>query len=803
MALLFHLRQKRTLGWALALALLAAGLCFVPLFNLLGYEFCLALGLAGSLAGAHLGTRVVAAARRHDEGVLLSLDSPARVLARLLGRAVLGNLLLLLPPLAIISLNALRVKNCDLPGGLALFAMMPLSSTALASAGGVLWGLALPRPALASAGALLTVPASLGWGLWRFYSEPPIFAYDPFVGYFSGSLYDESITIGAAFLLYRLYNLAWLAALCLGAALLLEPAALRLRLPRRRAATRRVAALLSFLACLAAAATLSALRAPLGFAVDARQIQRRLGGVRRSPHFSIYHPREMAPGEVDLLAQDCEFRQAQLRLFFGAAPGRMRVYVFRSSKEKRALMGAGRTFIAKPWRREIYIQQAGFPHHTLKHELAHLFAGPFGDPLFGVSLRWRALVLPRFNVGLIEGLAVAADWRAYGEATAHQRAAALVRLKLAPPARRLFGAGFLTQASGRAYTLAGSICRYLVQRHGVARLLRAYRSGGDFAAAYGGQDLDALLARYDVWLARVQVPRRQLQLAVERFRRPSILRRVCAHEVANLQQRARDLAGRHRLDAAAAVQQQICSFDPSDPGHLLDWMRSLAAAGRSGEARELSRRLLSHPALSKPLQRQGLELLGDLAWQQGDRAAAATWYRRAGELAAEAYQRRVLQLKRLGLQHDSPEVRRVLRRYIAPGPGNKRDPQLDLHLAHRLQRLLPASGLGLYLQGKQLAGRNHCAEAATALERALALGLPGPDFVVEAHRTRALCQYRAADYAGARGTLQALLRRPGLAAGTRLEALDLLQRVRWRTGNAIETPLPAVTPLKPADDPRP
>ena len=44
--------------------------------------------------------------------------------------------------------------------------------------------------------------------------------------------------------------------------------------------------------------------------------------------------------------------------------------------------------------------------------MAHVFAGAFGDPLFGVSLAWRwhgPLPLPTLASGLIEGIAEAAD----------------------------------------------------------------------------------------------------------------------------------------------------------------------------------------------------------------------------------------------------------------------------------------------------------------------------------------------------------------------------------------------------------
>ena len=69
-------------------------------------------------------------------------------------------------------------------------------------------------------------------------------------------------------------------------------------------------------------------------------------------------------------------------------PARIRAWFFRDAEDKKRLMGAAHTYIAKPWRREIYVQHDEFPHDVLRHEIAHIVAGAFGDPFFRVSVRW-------------------------------------------------------------------------------------------------------------------------------------------------------------------------------------------------------------------------------------------------------------------------------------------------------------------------------------------------------------------------------------------------------------------------------
>jgi hypothetical protein len=69
---------------------------------------------------------------------------------------------------------------------------------------------------LALAGPIGSALVSFG----RFLTSPMIFAYDPFVGYFSGTLYDTVIDAGTAMLTYRAGSLATLAAVALFASVL-------------------------------------------------------------------------------------------------------------------------------------------------------------------------------------------------------------------------------------------------------------------------------------------------------------------------------------------------------------------------------------------------------------------------------------------------------------------------------------------------------------------------------------------------------------------------------------------------------
>src|SRR5581483_11912395 len=122
----------------------------------------------------------------------------------------------------------------------------------------------------------------------------------------------------------------------------------------------------------------------------------------------------------------------------------------------------------------------------------------------------------------VEGLAVAADWRG-GKLTAHQAVKAMRESRLEPSLGQVFGLSFLSISSARAYTVAGSFCRYLLDRHGPGPLLAVYREGGRraaFARAYGAP-FAALQAEWSRFIDEQKVAAPDREVERERVRRPA------------------------------------------------------------------------------------------------------------------------------------------------------------------------------------------------------------------------------------------------------------------------------------------
>src|SRR3569833_1716560 len=310
---------KRAVIWAAAAALLAIVLDFVPLFDLLGYDFSFAMGLLATLASVDIGAGAVQMARRRG---------PALDVARTFVTAAVASSALLLLPLLLSLVNAARVRNCNVTGGLVFFALLPLGSALYGAGAGVIAAALFPRRGRQV--AFLFPLLSLASTLWRLYVDPAVFAFDPFGGYFPGPIYDEAMRVPLRLVGYRGVNMLWLAC-ALAIAHAASPASASGTIvptwaPRR---WRRGPALLGLL-LLAPSVAQNAARETQGFHVRKTDLLRVLDCERHSNRIVLRYPLAgSTPADLALTMEDLEVRYDQLRDILGVAPaGPITVYQF-------------------------------------------------------------------------------------------------------------------------------------------------------------------------------------------------------------------------------------------------------------------------------------------------------------------------------------------------------------------------------------------------------------------------------------------------------------------------------------------
>jgi hypothetical protein len=769
----------RVVVWGSLLAGLAVVLDFLPLFDVLGYDFAAVIGLVTALAATDVGQGTVARWRDASGGP----TSPALTL-RLVGRAAVTALALLALPLLLSLANVVRIRNCNLWAGLGFFLLLPVATALYAAPAGVLAGLASARRGRALALALPV--ASLLWTLRRLYHDPPVFAFDPFFGYFPGPIYDEALRPPGALLHFRLVNLVWIAtAVALGAAATgcgFDP-----RRWRRRP-------LLVAAPLLAASLGLYHAGGPLAFHVDRDDLRQTLDRSFTTDHFVVHYAASEGRSHADLAltGEDLEFRYHQLRDTFGIEPKLpVTVWEFPSADAKKRLVGAGHTLYARPWSQEIFVHGDRFPSNRLHHEMAHVFAGAFGDPLFGIALAWRLrgpLPLPTLAMGLVEGVAEAATAAdPDGDATIHEEAAAMIAAGLAPPLADVVGAGFSTLAGRRAYTIAGSFSAFLLATRGPEKLRALYRSAGDFDGVYRVPFAD-LERDWRQFLARLPLTAREKAHASEEFRRPAIFKRVCARELAA---RVAEARGLQRSEPARAVEllTATCRDDPSEPLYRLALAEALARAGERERALTAVARIENDGDVTTPVRAQAATLSAEIAFANQDYTNAQAETQRALGWAASDSDRRqgLARLRALNGEAARATLGRVL---FGDAVGNaSTDPVLTFYLLLEYARLHPVDPMGPYLVGRQLLGRDP-ARALPWLARAcgeddvappLSARLLPPEFVRECRRMTADAAYRVGDFPRARTALERLAA-DAVGEAERLRALDMRARVDWAAG---------------------
>ena len=733
-------RLRLSLPIALQTAL-SAILCFVPLFDLLGYEYSFAVGLLGVPTAFFIGLQL---GRRHRSG--------PRAASKACAWATLWAVLHLLPGLLLISLNALRVRNCDFGEGLIFFLLLPLPSVLYSSLLGVFMSRLQPTQhrlkTLVFSLMLLLLPIIAA--LLQLYWHPPIFHYDHLWGYFSGSLYDEGIEPQRTLFAFRTITL-----FRCGLLLILLMLMQRLGGPRPPR-TMRAASLVVFVLLVSSADRLAGTR--LGYRIERDDILRALPVTIRRPNLVLHLPADTPEALQNAVALDHGFRLAQLSRALDVQPDRaIHSFVFRNATHKARLMGGRATMVAKPWLREVHIHGLHREHAVLAHELTHALAAEFGDPIFGASARGGFLI----NMGLVEGLAEAMSPR-QGSFDLHSNAKAMRDMNMAPDIRSILGAqGFWKQAPRRAYAVAGSFVKFLLDTYGIQAFKKLY-ANADFVAAYQ-KNLNRLVLEWETMVENIEVLPRDRRQARRNFQQRSIFKRPCAHVIAKLRARARKATP----DEAIPIHEEIAEHLGHTLSVRIDLANAYRRAQKQNEFLERTEKLLQEKGISSSQRAELVAARGEVQWNQGNLDLARASFEEALTLRTSLGFER-LQWVRLWALDTDEEIQELLRQYL-----NHRSKKA---LAKLIPRATPDNKTLNYLLGRYHYNTGKKDQALRFLKMA-----EGHSFLpLEAERTRLVADlhYRAQRWEQAQQSY-AMVASIGPTSGERALATDFLARIDY------------------------
>lgn len=617
-------------------------------------------------------------------------------------------------------IQGIRVGLCDPLQDTLLYLLGPSFGMVMAGAWGAVAGSIAGNWQLRRRVLLATVLAAgvpllgISMSLWRFYTSPMVFAFDPFFGFFAGTPYDTGFDPIGRLITYRLGSAStilgtWsLSRLCVRT----ENGALALRPERDWPLSAACALAFAFSFVIAATGK------TLGHYSTAGSIRDRLGHSVRDGRCEVVFSSGIGRPSALLLARDCNAWLGVLEKRLGVAPvPAVTAFVFANPGEKEFAMGAGHTQVAKPWRREVYLNGAEYPHPVLGHELAHVVAGQTGRGPFKIAGSLGGW-LP--NAGLIEGMAMALAPDEDEDLTSDQWASALAELRRLPPISSLMNLDFLVQPGRLAYLVAGSFVASIEKDYGASALRLWY--AGESLEHVTGRSVAQLESNWHVGLAKAILPDSAREAARALFERKSALVRHCPHAV--------DRAVAAAVDALNAQEpQRACQLADStrelDPGDVR--LRQIAAecrlrSGNTEGARGQWRSIADNEQLPQPQRDQALEALADRALESGKIDAARALYREIQKRTLDVDRRRTLEVK---MAVDTPESIAAIQALLT---GGKRGVNWDRGVARIAQWMAtrPKEGLPRYLLGRNLVNRAQFDEARLQLQEADAMHLDLP-----------------------------------------------------------------------------
>ena len=499
----------------------------IPLLNVLGYEAAMVFGVVSAVV------------------VLLTIELPYKRESFVSWwiRETVKQIIPLMTPIIVFGLNSIVVQNCDWLGGVQFWFVIPVLTVVIVS--GMVGVVSQITASRIRTIVLILLLCDVVFLLWRLAWWPPVSGFNILIGWFAGSIYDEALTLPLNLVLYRLNTILILVLLGMFCQIV------------KGDKSNFIIFHFSWLAC-TLVLSFSIFSAPIVLR-DSKWVQSELGASLQTEHFIVYFdPSDISQKEELALKQDLEFRYREMKEFFDEDPvqwknRKIEVFLYPNTEVQQRLIGTRNTFVARPWTHQMHLRWT-FGSTALAHELSHLFSAPFGGWLLTLPTHNNGLV----NIGLLEGVAVAADWP-LDQYSPHVVSSVLLEENLLPNIEEAFDPmGFWKNPSGKAYYSMGSFVRWLIDEYGIEKM-KGFYQGTEFHELYI-KNLKEAISEWKLFLKDVQVNKIHKKQILIRFDRKSIFQKVCARRIAEQVRIIEDFERNRRYDDV------IRSIDT-----LLDW----------------------------------------------------------------------------------------------------------------------------------------------------------------------------------------------------------------------------------------
>ena len=717
-------------------------LTFFPLIGVLGFEFSVITAVVLSFLSVFISASLISTSK---PSISINKNHSDTV-----GSIFVVNLLLLLSAYIIGLISSLLKGDCFINEGSIFFLLIPTITVFFSSTIGMLAGYLLGRKGIII--GLFIILFLAAHAVWELYHGVSIFIYNPIFGFFPGPIYDQAIPITLTLIISRLSVALW------GLLFLL---ALRISIGIKQSLLGIWDALI-FIAVVISIILIGINEQRIGISYTRDFITENiLSESKETDNFTIYFtPGTKEAEDIELIALDHEWRYKQLKEYLGTdSPEKIKSYIYPDVETRKKVIGAGETTIANPLHGEIHLLYDSFPHPILKHELVHVMSGEFGNDLIRISPK----------IGLLEGIAVAADWRGQ-RFTPHQWSKAMIEMEIAPDINNIVGFGFWYAPSEISYTLMGSFSRYLIDTYGIEDYKKVYKTG-DFSVY--GKSVDELSNEWRGYLETINIPAETKAIAEARFSRPSIFSATCPRKIAQLQTAAYEYFSDDNYYEAKKYFSRALKLNNSDPG-LIRWLSySHYYGGNYERANEIAKSSAPGSKIEKIIFEN---IKGNSQWQMGNSKEALQifWGLRDEQLTDSLD--RELEIK-ISAISEGGMVEENIKQFFGT-----RDELLQLEYLHNIISENPNYGPAFYLKGRLLYNEGEYEKAVPYLIEANLLGLPSQALRNENLRILGISQFAHGNYDQAIVTFNyLLLLEENEAAKT--YAQDFIDRSKWMNQN--------------------
>lgn len=485
------------------LSIINAGLCFLPLLNVIGYE----ISAINSVLIFILSGSSVIHFYKSDIWLELSFYKIIRNEYRFFG-------LLVLLPFVISIFNTIIFEKCPVGDGIYFYLILVLPAFIMGSVCGF-FALTLNKKFAQLFLLVLVLLLTVKTGL-EFYFYHQVYFYSPLFGFFPGVIYDEIIIIQGKLILYQMGNI-FIAAVFL------------YFIEKKTSGTFKTKILLGF-SVLIISVIFFLIKPFIGFAENGITLQNQTGSKYETEHFIIFYPQFVSDNRIRTIALEHEFYYKMLSQKFGYnTSDKINSYIFSDAGQKGRTLGAENADVAKIWLNSVYLDINSYSS-TLKHELVHIFTSKIGITPFRIS--------GGLNMALLEGTAVAIE-NNFDNMNLHYAAQKAIQNYPDLRVSDIFsGLNFFAGNTRISYLISGSFIKYLIESYGMNKFKKFY-STFDSETVYGHK-FGKLFNDYQVFLTKNFKIEDQKHLK-EYFVDKPLIKKYCARYVAKNIKYASDL----------------------------------------------------------------------------------------------------------------------------------------------------------------------------------------------------------------------------------------------------------------------